>query len=281
MKTTIQTTEDYMKQQECQDFRWELYRQCETLEEQKERHKLIYQEYHEEVTKNWEREYVEQKGWGIVKPVVDMKKIAPLCKYPYRSKSLDGCDFCRKKNFWYDIMDKDQPVYALYFSMNLVPLWTKLRKRWPHWTTPQVQNNRYWRATKHKLLKQHEAAFLKENPGPWVRALNRGTGYPDRKTGEWIHQPHTTWTFGIWYNATMEQCGVNLRWPPEPHPITIQFVGRPIKGFDYSHDPFILSEETIKKPIKNKPVEQFTEEEYSDIIDTATSLNLKDFEQLL
>ena len=277
------TLEQFRDQEEQQDFRFAEFLACETLSEQKDRHKLIYADYHKEVAKNWEKEYKEQKGWGIVKPVIDMKKIAPLCKYPFRRSNLTGCDFCKKKRYWYDVIDPDQEVYAIYFSMNLVPLWTKLRKRWPNWTTAQVQNNRYWRATKHKLLKEMELEFLKANPGPWCRALNRGTGYQHPKTGEWIHQPHTTYTFGIWYSRTMEQIDIYMRWPPEPHPLTIQFVGRPKPGFDHSHDPFILSEETVGKKTVRRPkaIEQYTEEEHIDIVEMAQGLNLADFEHLL
>ena len=213
--------------------------------------------------------YTEQRGWGIVKPVMDIKAIAPLCKFPYRGHP-HGCSFCNKKRRWYDVCDPDQPVWAIYFSMNLHPLWTKLAKKWPHWTVGQVQNNRYWQATKKKNLKAIEIEFLQAHPGPWCRVLNRAPG-------------HITYAFGISYNPTMSQIGVELQWPPEPHPITIQFVGRPKPDVDLSWAPFILSEETVKNPPKRprKAVEQYTEEEHLDIVDMAQGLNLKDFEHLL
>lgn len=174
------------------------------------------------------KKYVEQRGWGIVEPVMDLKAIAPLCKHPYHGHPK-GCSFCNKKRYWYDVQDPKQEIWALYFSMNLEPLWSKLRNRWPKWTETQVQNVRYWGATKKKLLRELEAEFLEGHPGPWARALNRAPG-------------HITYTFGIHYNKTMEQIGVYLQWPPEPHPITVQFLGRPINGVDYSWGNFILSE---------------------------------------
>jgi hypothetical protein len=158
------------------------------------------------------RRYKERRGWGIVKPVMDLKAIAPLCKHPYHGHPK-GCSFCRKKRFYWDVMDKDRPIWALYFSMNLEPMWSRLRKKWPNWTEAQVQNE-----------------FLEEHPGPWIRALNRAPG-------------HITYTFGIHYNHTMEQIGVRLQWPPEPHPLTIQFLGRPLPGVDYSWAKFILDKD--------------------------------------
>lgn len=225
--------------------------------------------YQQQIDLNSEMKYKEQRGWGIVKVIQDLKKMAPLCKYPYRGHK-QGCSFCNKKRYYYDVIDKNQNVWALYFSMNLHPLWSKLRKKWPHWTEGQVQNNRYWSATKRKLLRELEIEFLKEHPGPWCRALNRAPG-------------HITYTFGIWYNPTMEQIGINLRWPPEPHPITVQFLGRPKPGVDLSWAPFILSEETINNPRKKpykKPtqIKQITTQEHADFVDMATSLKLGDFE---
>lgn len=280
----IMMLEQFRHQEEQQDLRFQQVQQCKDKGDLKQQHKLLYTNYYKEVGLNWEKEYKEQRGWGIVKPIIDLKKIAPLCKYPFRRNNLEGCSFCRKKKYWYDVIDPNQEVYALYFSMNLVPLWTKLRKRWPDWTTAQVQNNRYWRATKHKLLKKLEFDFLETHPGPWCRALNRGTGYQDSKTGGWIQCPHTTYTFGIWYSRTMEQIGIYMRWPPEPHPLTIQFVGRPKPGIDLSHDPFILSEETIKKPAKRhvkKLESEMTPKEYNDLVDIAADLKLEDFKHLL
>lgn len=175
-------------------------------------------------TKN--KEYVEENGWDIVKPVIDLKAIAPLCRHPYHGHPK-GCFFCNKKKFWYDIIDPKQEVWAIYFSMNLEPLWTKLKKLYPWWTKWQVQNNRYWVGTKKKYLRIMEQEFLKEHPGPWCRALNRAPG-------------HITYTFGIDYTKTMEQIGIHLQWPPEPYPITVQFLGRPLPGIDFSWAKFIL-----------------------------------------
>ena len=195
-------------------------------------------EYDAKVKLVSEREYKPCRGWGIVKPVMDVKAIAPLCKFPYRGHPK-GCSFCNKKRYWYDVCDIEQPIWALYFSMNLYPLWSKLRKKWTHWTEGQVQNNRYWQATKKKLLKELEIEFLQTHPGPWCRVLNRAPG-------------HITYAFGISYNPTMEQIGVHLKWPPEPHPITIQFLGRPKPGVDLSWGNFILSEETVRNPVKKQ-----------------------------
>jgi len=206
-------------------------------------HNIFYEKYQQKIVLNWKREYREQKGWGIVKPIIDLKRIAPLCRFPFGKKNLDGCYFCNKKRYWYEIIDTNQPIWALYFSMNLAPLWTKLRERWPHWTELQVQNNRYWRATKHKLLKKLEQEFLKEHPGPWCRVLNRAYSYQDEKTNKWIYCPHTTYTFGIWYSKTMEQIEIYMRWPPEPYPLTIQFLGRPKSEINFQNnlwDNFIL-----------------------------------------
>lgn len=264
----IITLEQFRLQEEQQDCRFQQVQQCKNKEELKQQHKLLYIDYHKEIKLNWGKEYKEQRGWGIVKPVVDLKKIAPLCKYPFRRNNLKGCSFCQKKRYWDDIIDPDQDVYALYFSMNLAPLWTKLRKRHPYWTKPQVQNNRYWRATKHKLLKELEYEFLESNPGPWCRALNRATG-------------HITYTFGIWYSRTMEQIEIYMRWPPEPYPLTIQFVGRPKPGVDLSWSPFILSEETINKKTKrpyknNRQIKQETDQELADLADMAEGLKSED-----
>jgi len=278
MKTSIITYKEYIHQQKQEDIRFEQFLNCKNKQELKNFHKIIFEQHNKRVTLNWEREYKEQKGWGIIKPVIDLKKIAPLCKYVFRSNSLKGCNFCKSKRYWYEVIDPDQPVWALYFSMNLVPLWTKLKKRWPHWTQAQVQNNRYWRATKHKLLKELEIEFLKSHPGPWCRALNRAIGYYDKKTGDWVYCPHTTYTFGIWYNKTIEQIGIYMRWPPEPYPLTIQFLGRPKPGVDLSRDKFILSEETIKKPAKrlHKKPKQETVKEYANLVDISIGLKSKD-----
>jgi len=278
----ILTLEQFKYQEEQQDLRMEQVQQCKNQQELKQQHKLLYINYHKEIELNWQKEYKEQRGWGVVKPVVDLRKMAPLCKYPFRRNSLKGCNFCKSKRYWYDVIDPNQEIYALYFSMNLVPLWTKLRERWPHWTKAQVENNRYWRATKHKLLKELECEFLQSHPGPWCRALNRATGYQDPKTGMWIQCPHTTYTFAIWYSRTMQQIGIYMRWPPEPYPLTIQFVGRPKPGVDLSRDSFILSEETVKNPNKRpyrKPKQKIiTEQEYADQIDIAQNLSSVDFE---
>lgn len=284
MKSSILTYEEYQEQQIQEDIRFEQFRSCKSEQDLKEFHKEIYKQYHKEVSLNWKRKYEEQKGWGIVKPVIDLKRITPLCKYTFRRNSIKGCDYCKSKRYWQEIFDKTQEVWALYFSMNLMPLWTKLKKRWPNWTQAQVQNNRYWRATKHKLMKQLEIEFLKSHPGPWCRALNRAKSYQHPKTGEWIYQPHTTFTFGIWYNKTMEQIGVYLRWPPEPFPITIQFLGRPKPGIDFSksNDNFILSEETINNSNKRKNnTIQKPIFEPSELIDTTTDFDLSNFEHLL
>lgn len=265
----IMSYEQYQYQQEQQDLRFEQFRQCKNQQELKHQHKLIFQEYYQEVELNWEKEYKEQRGWGIVKPIVNLKKIAPLCKYPFRSNSLKGCNFCNKKRYWYDVIDTEQPVWALYFSMNLVPLWTKLRKRWPHWTRLQVQNNRYWRATKHKLLREIEQEFLQSHPGPWCRAMNRAPG-------------HITYTFAIWYNKTMEQIGVYLRWPPEPYPITIQFLGRPKPGVDLSWGNFMLTKKAIKRVKRQiKKPKLMSDQEYADLADMADGLEAKDLAYLL
>lgn len=265
--SNIMSLEQYQLQVEQQNIRHVQVLQCKNQQELKHQHKLIYQQYHKNIKLNWENEYVEQRGWGVVKPIVDLKKIASLCKYPYRRNSVKGCTFCNKKRYWYDIIDPNQDVYALYFSMDLVPLWTKLRKRWPHWTTPQVQNNRYWRATKHKLLKVLELEFLETHPGLWCRAMNRAPG-------------HITYTFAIHYNVTMEQIGVYLRWPPEPYPITIQFLGRPKPGVDHSWGSFILSEESIKKFVKRqvKKVEPMSLAEEIDQEIAAANLSSADFQ---
>lgn len=163
---------------------------------------------------NTKTEYVEQNGWDVVKIVLDPKRIAPLCKHPYHNHK-DGCKRGCNFHYWYDAIDKGQDVWAIYFSMNLDPLWDKIRKNNPHFSIRQVENMRYWNGRKNKLLRIMEQEFLKEHPGPWARALNRGPG-------------QTNYTFGIWYTETMKQIGVDLQWPPGPHPITIQFVGRPI-----------------------------------------------------
>ena len=235
----------------------------------KQEFKKQQEEYDEKVRLCSEREYKPCRGWGIVKPVMDLKAIAPLCKFPYRGHPK-GCSFCNKKRFWYDVIDQDQEVWAVYFSMNLHPLWEKLRKRWPHWTEGQVQNNRYWTHMKAKLLRELEIEFLKSHPGPWCRALNRAPG-------------HITYAFGISYNPTMEQIGINLQWPPEPHPITVQFLGRPKPGVDLSWANFILSEETIKNPTKRpykkpKLLKPETDQEYADLVEVGQSLNSADFE---
>jgi len=276
----ILTFEQYQYQQKQQDSRFQLYWQCQNQQEIKQQHKILYQEYRQQVELNWKRKYTELKGWGIVEPIIDLKAIAPLCKYPYRNH-FKGCSFCKSKRYWNEIIDPEQPVWALYFSMDLTPLWSKLKKKFPYWTDPQVENHRYWRATKHKLVRKIEQEFLKFHPGPWCRALNRANGYQDLKTGDWIHCPHTTYTFGIHYNHTMEQIGVYLQWPPEPHPITIQFLGRPKPGVDLSRDNFILSEETIKKSIK-RPVKnqnKMTDQEYVDLANMAINLKLEDITQ--
>lgn len=159
-------------------------------------------------------EYVERRGWGIVKPVMAAPLTAPLCKHVYHGHKK-GCQLNCKLRVWYKAIDPNQVVYALYFSMNLDPLWSRLRKKFPHWTEPQVQNNRYWINTKKKLMRKLSSEFLAENPGPWVRALNRG---PNKMN----------FTFGIHYNRTMSQIGIDLKWPPGPYPMTIDFVGRPL-----------------------------------------------------
>lgn len=161
------------------------------------------------------REYVEQRGWGIVKPVIDAKVIAPLCSHPYPNHK-NGCMFGCKKVYYDQVVDKNQDIWALYFSMNLDILWTKMRKWHPNWSELQVRNNRYWTGTKKKLLRELEWEFLEEHPGPWARVLNRAPG-------------KINYTFGIWYNKTLEQIGVELQWPPEPYPITVQFLGRPVR----------------------------------------------------
>lgn len=161
-------------------------------------------------------EYKEQRGWGIVKPIVDLRTIGPLCIYPYGGHKV-GCKYgCIKKFRWWDVCDQREPVWALYFSMNLEPLYKKLRDKWPEWTDRQVKNNRYWVGTKKKLLRQLEYEFLETHPGPWARVLNRG---PEK----------INYSYGIHYNKTLAQIGVQLQWPPEPHPITVQFLGRPVR----------------------------------------------------
>jgi hypothetical protein len=154
-----------------------------------------------------------------------MKAIGPLCRYPYGNHKK-GCKYgCIKRYRWYDVCDPEQDVWALYFSMDLTPLWDKLRGRFPHWTERQVQNNRYWVGTKKKLLRELEQEFLAEHPGPWARVLNRG-------------KDKINYTYGIHYNDTMKQIGVDLQWPPEPYPITVQFLGRPLGKLD---ERFILA----------------------------------------
>ncbi len=215
-------------------------------------------------------EYKEQRGWGVVEPVIDCKVIAPLCNHPYRGHPK-GCKFGCKKKFWHKIIDPKQDLWALYFSMNLDPLWTKLRKRWPNWTEGQVQNNRYWTATKKKLLLELEFEFLKAHPGPWARVLNRAPG-------------RINYTYGIWYNKTMEQIGVHLQWPPEPYPITVQFLGRPLS--DDLPPVFMLEEggESVKRPYRSRGPEMSEEEmsqEHFDLVDKAVGLSSDDFAHLL
>lgn len=226
------TKSAHIQQQKQQDERLIQVLDCE---DRKHWHELNYQRYCEAIDANWKEEFKEIRGWGIVKPVMDLKSIGPLCRYPYHGH-VKGCKFCRGgKRYWYDIADKNEPLWALYFSMDLKPLWTKLKNDFPWWTRPQIQNNRYWTGTKKKLIKEIELEFLETHPGPWVRILNRAPG-------------HITYAFGIHYNDTMKQIGVYLKWPPEPHPITVQFLGRPIEGVDYSWGNFILDGVEYKLP---------------------------------
>lgn len=220
--------QDYDHQQIAQNGRLQVIIACGNDQRlRKQFHERNYKAYCDAIDENWKQEYKDVRGWGLVKPVIELKSIAPLCRFPYHGH-LKGCKFCYGgKRYYYEIIDKNQPIWALYFSMDLKPLWSKLKKDFPWWTRPQIQNNRYWTGTKKKLLKELEQDFLEEHPGPWVRMLNRAPG-------------HITYAWGIHYNKTMEQIGVHLRWPPEPHPITVQILGRPLSDVDYSWGPFIL-----------------------------------------
>lgn len=160
-------------------------------------------------------DYIDQNGWEVVKIILEPKKIARLCRHPYHGHR-DGCKRGCKFHFYDEVIDKTQDVWAIYFSMNLNKLWDKIRKNNPHFTKRQVENMRYWNGRKNKYLRIMEQEFLKEHPGPWAKALNRGPN-------------GTNYTFGISYNKTMNQTEAKLHWPPNAYPITVQFVGRPIR----------------------------------------------------
>lgn len=162
--------------------------------------------------------YTEQRGWGLVKPVIDVKLIAPLCRHPYHGHPK-GCKYGCRKKFYYDVVDPDQDIFALYFSMDLRPLYEKMQQEHPEWTIWQVRNIRYWTATKKRLQRDLFREFIEVKGINWARVLNRN---PDR----------INYTFGIHYDATMEQIGIDLQWPPEPFPLTIEFVGRPVRELD-------------------------------------------------
>ncbi len=154
------------------------------------------------------------RGWGRVWPTLDIKKIAPLCRYPYHGHKT-GCHFCNGFKTWKEVMDPSKEIYALYFTMDISSLWSRLRENHPDWTEPQIRNVRYWTATKKKMMRELTEEFLDANPGQWVRALNRAPG-------------HHNYTWGVHYNEMMKQIGIILKWPPEPYPVIIEIVGRPL-----------------------------------------------------
>ena len=150
-----------------------------------------------------------------VKPIIN-KAVRGLCQkeYPNHKK---GCPNWNKKEGFppqalmiYEILDFNEPVFAIFNKYPFGKHVKKMRDKHPDWTQRQVECCLYWQGTARKQLREKIKMFLKGHPDYIISHCPEGSG--------------------VNLTQTMKDVGIDLEWPPKKYTYQIVLAGKKVKN---------------------------------------------------
>jgi len=159
-----------------------------------------------------------EHGWVEVKPVIDMKMRA-LCVKPYQGHpkgcpnygKTDRCPPAAPKIN--DVLDLDQPVYAIYNRFGFRAHCAKMREFHPGWSRRQIRCCLYWQGSARKQLRNVISKFTLEHPKMII-----------------IMTPEA---MGVNITETMANAGIHLEWEPVNYTYQIALGGTSKQNMSY------------------------------------------------
>ena len=119
-------------------------------------------------------------------------------------------DCCPNMPLFYEIFDRDYPVWAVYTCFDLKEHMEKMKTLHPHWSERQCGCVLYWQAGARKIHKafaqRTHADFLPEHQGYWL------TDSPE--------------AMGADMTGTLEKGGLSLEWPCRDRTYKVSLLAR-------------------------------------------------------
>lgn len=152
--------------------------------------------------------------------ILNNDAIGKWCQRSY-SGHKKGCPnygknpLCPPNSFYFgDIINKYNYFYLIYAEFNFKEYIEKRREEHPEWSEKQLKNSRYWQNSVKSILKKRVLIIYEINPKKEIYLLGCGSGFNDKKVGQYQEKISSMESVGINVFSTMKLNGIKLEINP-------------------------------------------------------------------